>query len=90
MDFNQLSQKEQLDILHVDGVYVGKRIVEVQTVVLFQLYGFYIEVFYKLYRKEIDHIQTSDNMEVLSPYLNQVNVRDINKDIEWDNCLILN
>jgi hypothetical protein len=45
---------------------------------LFQLHGFYVEVFYKQYRKIIDHIITSDSTEILHPYLDQINIRDFN------------
>ena len=79
-DFTELSLNQQFDILHADGVYVGKRKIKGQTVVLLQLYSFYVEVFYKVYRKEIDYILSSDNTDLLQPYINQVHVRDLNKD----------
>ena len=79
-DFTELSLNQQFDILHADGVYVGKRKINGQTVVLLQLYSFYVEVFYKVYRKEIDYILSSDNTDLLQPYINQVHVRDLNKD----------
>ncbi len=77
-DFIELLQDHQLDILHQDGVYVGKRKVSKQTVVLYQLYGFYVEVFYKHYRKKVDHLITSATTEILQPYMNQIHVRDLN------------
>lgn len=84
-EFKELSQEMQFDMLHTNGVYVGKRKVENQTVVLFQLSGFYVEVFYKQYRKKIDHTVISDSADILQPYMNQIQVRDINKEIEGDN-----
>lgn len=79
-EYNELEQEKQFDILHRDGVYVGKRKVGKQTIVLFQLYGFYVEVYYKQYRKQIDHIITSDNAEILHPYIDQIQVRDLGND----------
>ena len=76
-EYNQLSEEEQLNILYRDGVYVGKRKIEKQAVVLFQLYGFYVEVHYKHYRKQIDHTISSDNIEMLQLYIDQVEVRDL-------------
>ena len=78
--FIELLQDHQLDILHQDGVYVGKRKVNKQTVVLYQLYGFYVEVFYKHYRKKVEHLLTSATTEILQPYMNQIHVRDLNND----------
>lgn len=78
-DFLQLTELEQFDILRKDGVHVGKRKVANQTVILFQLYGFYVEVFYKQYRKLVDRIVTTDSTDILQPYLDQVHVRDLKK-----------
>ena len=74
-EFVQLQQELQFDILHKHGVYVGKRKLGSQVVVLFQLHGFYVEVFYKQYRKTIDHIITSANADILQPYLDQINLK---------------
>ncbi len=77
-EFNEVSEEQQLDLLHMHGVYVGKRKIDKRTIVLFQLYGFYVEVFYKNYRKTVDHIITSDGTDILQPYIDQVFVRDLN------------
>ena len=79
LDFLELEEQEQLDLLYTDGAHVGKRKMERQTVILFQLYGFYVEVFYKQYRKVIDHISTSESTDILQPYLDQIHIRDLKK-----------
>ena len=79
-DFRNLPESLQFEILHKHGVYVGKRKLENQTIVLFQLHGFYVEVYYKQYRKTIERILTSDSAELLQPYLDQINIRDFNID----------
>lgn len=76
-EFMDLPQELQFEVLHKHGVYVGKRKIDKQTVVLFQLHGFYVEVFYKQYRKVIDHLITSDSTDILQPYLDQINIRDL-------------
>lgn len=83
-EYIELAQEQQFDILHRDGVYVGKRKLGRQTVVLFQLYGFYVEVYYKQYRKHIDRTVATDDADILQPYIHQVNIRDLdqNKDAE--------
>jgi hypothetical protein len=77
-EFINLPPELQFDDLHKHGVYIGKRRVHKQVIVLFQLHGFYVEVHYKQYRKTIDHIITSATTEILQPYLDQINVRDLN------------
>lgn len=77
-EFRDLPQEFQFELLHKDGVYVGKRVIAGQSVLLMQLYGFYVEVFYSEYRKEIDHILTSSDTDLLLPYLDQINIQDFN------------
>ena len=76
-EFIELPQELQFKLLHKHGVYVGKRKIGNQTVVLFQLHGFYVEVFYEQYRKIIERIITSDNADILRPYLDQINIKDL-------------
>lgn len=79
-EFIDLPQELQFEVLHKHGVYVGKRKVDQQSAVLFQLHGFYVEVFYKQYRKIIGHLITSDSTDILQPYLDQINIKDLNDD----------
>jgi len=79
-EFMDLPQELQFEVLHKHGVYVGKRKADKQTIVLFQLHGFYVEVYYRQYRKLIDHIITSDSTDIIQPYLDQINIRDLNND----------
>lgn len=83
-EFMDLPQELQFEMLHRHGVYVGKRKTDKQTIVLFQLHGFYVEVHYKQYRKIIDHVVTSSGTDILQPYLNQIHVRDLNEDKKGD------
>ena len=76
-EYAKLTEDQQFEILHRDGAYAGKRKVGKQTVVLFQLYGFYVEVFYKHYRKIVDHTIATDNTDILQPYIDQIDVQDL-------------
>jgi len=81
-EFKTLSLKEQLDILYNDGVHVGKRIVDGKAVILYQLNDFYAEVSFIHYRKEVDGVLTSNDVEMIHPYLDQIQVRDLDKNKE--------
>lgn len=76
-EFNELSQKLKLEILHKDGAHVGKRVVEGHIMILFQLYSFYVEVHYEIYRKDVRHIFTTGSSDVLQPYLNQIHIEGL-------------
>jgi hypothetical protein len=81
-EFIDVPQSVQFEVLHKHGVYVGKRKIDKQTVVLFQLHGFYVEVYYKHYRKVIDRLDLSDSTDMLLPYLDQVSIKGFNDDRE--------
>ena len=68
-DFTRLSEKEKVTLLYRQGVYIGKRRQSQTVVVLYQLDGFYAEVFYRTYRCEIDHISCFSGTARLDPYL---------------------
>ena len=78
-EFNELSKKEQLEILRRDGAHVGKRRLNGQTILLFQLHSFYVEVHYKYYRKEIENIVITNNIDIVQPYLDQIQIKGFEK-----------
>ncbi|MCW3074397.1 MAG: hypothetical protein JWP69_1466 [Flaviaesturariibacter sp.] len=78
--FNELSTGEQFRLLHTDGVFIGKRKLGAQTVVLFQLAGFYVEVYYTAYRREVAAVVTTDNTDVLQLYIDQVQLPDLDSE----------
>jgi hypothetical protein len=84
-EFDQLPMETKLDILHKDGVHIGKRAVEEQITILYQLYGFYVEVYFREYRKEVSRIVTTENVDILQPYLDQVKIRDLDKNRNSNN-----
>ena len=44
------------------------------TLLLYQLFGFYIEVVYNVYRIKIYKLTYSDSTDLLDPYLEQVEI----------------
>ena len=68
-DFVHLPQKEKVNLLYEQGVYIGKRKKGNTTVVLYQLESFYAEIFYRTYRREIDRIRCFSGTTRLNPYL---------------------
>lgn len=76
-EFQKLDGNEQLTILYNEGVYLGKRREENQVVLLYQLEGFYAEVFYRIYRQYTSRIHLSCCTSILDPYLEQFDVEDL-------------
>lgn len=77
LDFNQLSASEKARLLYQKGVYIGKRKQSNTTIVLYQLHGFYAEVFYRVYRLDIDHISCFSGTARLDPYLAAIDVEHL-------------
>jgi hypothetical protein len=73
-EFIHLPEKEKVTLLYEQGVYIGKRRQSNTVVVLYQLDGFYAEVFYRTYRRQIDRISCFSGTARLDPYLAGIDV----------------
>ena len=77
--FRLLSEKEQVYLIYKDGVYIGKRSEDGLSIVLFQVEGFYVEVYYTQYRVHISHICCYNTIDALAPYLEDIEIHDLVK-----------
>jgi hypothetical protein len=68
-DFSLLEENEQLDVLFKDGVYIGKRKEADRSILLYQLEGFYVEVYYLKHRSCIVKLKCFRSTLFLDPYL---------------------
>jgi hypothetical protein len=68
-DFSLLEENEQLDILFEEGVYIGKRKESERSILLYQLGGFYVEVFYLKHRSHPVKVKCFRSTLLLDPYL---------------------
>jgi hypothetical protein len=76
-DFIHLTEKEKTTVLYEQGVYIGKRRHGSVIMVLYQLEGFYAEVYYRTYRRVIDHISCFSGTDRLDPYLADIDVEHL-------------
>lgn len=76
-EFLNLPEGEKAALLHDEGVYIGKRKLGTLTVLLFQLDGFYAEVYYRQYRRVIECIRPFAGTERLDPYLAEIDVEHL-------------
>ena len=77
MDFRLLPQPEQLDVLYNTGVFIGKRKLGSTSVLLYQVEGFYVEVYYKKHRCYASKIHCFRSTEYLDPYLEQIHLEHL-------------
>jgi hypothetical protein len=76
-EFKALNQDQQLDLIHKEGVHIGKKNTSGKTAILYQLNDFYVEVIYKSYRREVEAIKLFSDTASIQFYLDQVPVRDL-------------
>jgi hypothetical protein len=73
-EFKTLSQPNQIDLLHRNGAYIGKRKMGNRVWILIQLNDFYVEIAYLSYRRHIASMRFSNSLEILNLYLDQVDI----------------
>ena len=77
MDFNKfisLNQKQQLDVLIKKGVFLYQSDSLESTEILYQLEGFYVEVFYHREENVIKRFRTFSIIAQLEPYLGKIDI----------------
>lgn len=75
--FKLLSQEEQADLLWEEGVHIATRFTTFFTIALYQLEGFYAEVFFNELDNEIDRIRSFYTTDLLTPYLKQICLKSL-------------
>ncbi|GAB4092193.1 hypothetical protein [Flaviaesturariibacter terrae] len=72
--FNALSSGDQRRILLEQGAYLGHRKDIPWSVLLYQLYDFYAEVFFSMENLDIHSIEGFDDTDRLEPYLERISL----------------
>lgn len=76
-DFSRLHDREKISLLYEYGVYIGKRKTSGTTIVLYQFEGYYAEIFYHTYRRQIERISCFAGTAKLDPYLREINLEHL-------------
>lgn len=79
IDLSHLTINDQLDLLYTDGIYLSKRKLNKQHVLLYQFKTVYVEIYYLEYRKRVDRIIYSEDVAILDPYLGEISLDILNK-----------
>lgn len=77
IDFNELPRQEQLDQLYKEGIFLGKLRTFNQSRVLYYYDGFYAEIIYTRYRREVKFIRCFSGTEWLDPYIQQLKIKEL-------------
>ena len=73
-EFERLTLEEQLHLLHLSGIYIGKLKKDSMIGILYQMDSFYVEVIYRQYRQLVQEIRLFDSVNNIDPYLEQTDL----------------
>ncbi len=76
-EFSILPDTEKAALLYEQGVYIGKHRLRGTVVLLYQLEGFYVEIYYRQYRRSIEHMAVFADAAKIDPYLTEINVEHL-------------
>ena len=76
-NFCHLPDSEKIDLLYKDGVYIGKQKINDAILIIYQLQHFYVEIKFTKYRKEIASLIVTEDIEILTPYSDQIDVKEL-------------
>lgn len=72
--FQLLDRKRQMKTIWEQGVLIGKRSTIFCSIELYQIEGFYAEVFYEKEEHIFILLKSFDTTDQLTPYLNQIRI----------------
>lgn len=73
-EYKALRQDEQTSFLCKAGVSIAERKVGPYLIVLYQVDGFYVEVFYDKHSYQMIKLMSFYNTTLLEPYLTDINI----------------
>ena len=72
--FHGLTEKQQLDILENSAVFIAERDGAFYNIKLYQLDGFYVELYFHTHFNVVVNINCFTNTDCLDPYLESIDV----------------
>ena len=75
--FNCLDEVRQIELLWSAGVLIGARQEGFHKILLYQIDGFYVEVFYQYFQGKMVKIKSFSHTDQLDPYLKSINISSL-------------
>jgi len=72
--FLQLQEAEQIEVLWYNGEQIGRRKEDEYLVLLYQVEGFYVEVFYHTKFKVVKRYSSFESLDRLQPYIEHIDL----------------
>ncbi|MFL5789165.1 MAG: hypothetical protein ACJ748_13990 [Flavisolibacter sp.] len=75
--FNLLNEDEKSDALWIKASLIDVIRKDRLTILLYQLYSFYVEEYYNYDRNQIERFRSFSSTDYLEPYLNKISLEGI-------------
>ncbi len=77
IDFQNLTEDLKCYVILNNGQHVAERNYGIYNIQLYNVYGFYVEVYYLPGSEEIDQIVAVNSDEILELYLDSIDISDL-------------
>lgn len=77
--YNLLNEQEQSITLWLQGEFIADRREHNYSILLYQIYSFYVEVWYEGKKNEIYKFRCFSSIQQLEPYLSKIDISGINQ-----------
>lgn len=77
LDFNQIPFEEKCNLVAVEGRFLSYRYIENMKIYLYAVNNFFIEISFSPYHHKVMSVEAFNNMNLLDPYLELVNIDDV-------------
>jgi hypothetical protein len=74
LNLGNLQEKEQAEVLWEMGVHLGERFDGEHKILLYQIEGFYVEVFYHQEQNKLVRLRSFRSVDQLRSYLERIHV----------------
>lgn len=75
--FNLLKGPEQWQALWERGIHIGERFSQGHHVLLYQVEGFYVEVYYNMDNNSLHRLRSFKSTDQLTPYLRKISIVEL-------------
>jgi len=76
-EFKVLQITDQMHAIETKGVFLDRRSEGPYSIALFQIDGFYVELFFNAIRLIYKKIRIFENTALLNPYINEMDITDL-------------
>jgi len=75
--YNELNDREQHEVLWEHGIHIGGRIDGEHKIILYQIFSFYVELYYNPDYDVLKRLRSFSRLEFLDPYIEQLDISEI-------------